>query len=69
MNEEMALRYTDSDMFLPLSADGIDEDSLLYIGDCAIGVALDDDYYLLINSKTDIDKQIIYDIFEILASN
>lgn len=69
MNEEMALRYTDSDMFLPLSADGFDEESLLYVGNSAIGVALDDDYYLLINSKTDIDEQIIYDIFEILASN
>jgi len=69
MNEEMALRYTDSDMFLPLSADGFDEESLLYVGDSAIGVALDDEYYLLINSRTDIDKQVIYDIFEILASN
>lgn len=66
MNEEMAQKYVESDMFLPLVTEGIEADRLLYSGDRAIGISVDEEYYLLINQRTDVDLQIIYDIFEIL---
>ena len=69
MQGEMAHRYADMDMFMPLSIDTEDKDNILYHGDVAIGIKLDDDYYFLINKKTDIDREIIYDIYEMLKKN
>ena len=66
MNDEMMQKYVESDMFLPLETEGIEADRILYSGDRAIGVSVDEEYYLLINQRTDIDLQIIYDIFDIL---
>lgn len=66
MREEMVQKYSALGMFLPLSVDGADTENLLYIGNDAVGILMDEDYYLLINAKTDIDLQIIYDIFDIL---
>ncbi|MBO5716283.1 MAG: hypothetical protein J6S23_07840 [Clostridia bacterium] len=64
MNEEMAKKYYEMDMFLPLQESGFEGD-LLYIDDKPIGVLIDEGYYLLINANLDVDLQIIYDIFEI----
>ena len=61
----MAKKYYEMDMFLPFSLDG----DLLYINGDAVGIMIFEDYYLLINKKTDIDKQIIYDIIDILLGN
>ena len=63
MNEEMAKKYYETDMFLPLETDGF-EGELLYIDGKPIGLLMDEGYYLLINAKVDVDLQIIYDIFE-----
>ena len=69
MREEIALKYADMDMFLPLTPDGVDGEDLLLFGESAVGIKLDGDYYFLINRKTDIDTEIIYDIYRILAEN
>ena len=66
MTAEMAKQYAEMDMFLPLQTDRAEED-LLYVGDDAVGVLIDENYYLLINAKTDVDLQIIYDIFDIFT--
>ncbi len=63
MNEEMAKKYYETDMFLPLQTDGF-EGELLYIDGKPIGLLMNEDYYLLINANADVDLQIIYDIFE-----
>ena len=65
MNEEMAKKYYEMDMFLPLQTDGFEGEDILYINDKAVGVLIDENYYLLINAKTDVDLQMIYDIFKI----
>ena len=66
MREEMVKKYADLGMFLPLSTEGVDTDNLLYCGNDAVGILIDEDYYLLINAKTDIALEIIYDILDIL---
>ncbi|MBR2381440.1 MAG: hypothetical protein IKA84_02980 [Clostridia bacterium] len=65
MNEETAKKYYEMDMFLPLCES--DFDDLLYINGNAVGALIDEGYYLLINEKSDVDLQIIYDIFEIFT--
>lgn len=65
MSAEMAENYVEMDMFMILSYDG--ENDLLYYGEKAIGILIYDNYYLLINQKTDIDLQVIYDIYDILT--
>ena len=65
MNEDMAKEYFEMDMFLPLNTDGFAEEDVLYINSKAVGLLIDEGYYLLINAKADVDLQIIYDIFEI----
>ena len=67
MKAEMAKEYSEIDMFLSLSVDGVDESDLLLVNDNAIGILICEDYYLLINAKTDIDLEIIYDIFDIFT--
>ena len=62
MKEETAKKYYEMDMFLPFSLDG----DLLYIDGNAVGIMIFEDYYLLINKKTDIDKKIIYDMIDLL---
>jgi len=66
MREDVVKEYLETDMFLPLSTDGIASADLLYYGDNAIGVLAFEDYYLLINNKTDVDEQIMYRIIDIL---
>lgn len=65
MTAEMAQKYFEMNMFLPLQIDIENEDDLLYSGEDAVGILIDESYYLLINAKTDVDVQIIYDIFDI----
>lgn len=60
--------YAEAEMFLTLTNHCFDESDLLYFENNAIGVLIDENYYLLINSKTEVDVQIIYDIFEILIN-
>mgnify|MGYP003293390888 CR=1 FL=1 len=55
-----------SDMFLTLSDRGIEYDDILYINNSAVGILVFDDYYFLINTRTDIGIEIIYDIVDIL---
>lgn len=69
MNEEMIEKYAELDMFLPLSDGGFDSDSLYYVGEYAVGVSIFEDYYLLINVKTDIELEIICDIIDILIES
>ena len=66
MNEETAKKYYEMDMFLSLEESGFEGDSLL-IDEKPIGLLISEDYYLLINAKSDVDLQIIYDIFEIFT--
>jgi len=69
MKEDVILKYIDMDIFLPLSTDFNNGKELLYVEDDAIGVPIYDEYYLLINKKTDVDLETIYDIFDILSEN
>jgi hypothetical protein len=67
MKAEMVKDYVELDIFSTLSVDRFDQEAILFIEENAVGVLISDDYYLLINAKTDIDIQMIYDIFDILA--
>lgn len=67
MNEEMAKKYAEMAIFMPVSTDGIDQEKLLFIDNDAVGILIDEGYYLLINIHTDIDLPIIYDIFNIFT--
>lgn len=66
MNEETVKKYLDMDMFLTLSDRGIENGDILYINDSAVGILIFDDYYFLINARTDIGMEIIYDIADIM---
>lgn len=68
MREEMVESYAEAGMFLTLTNHSFNESDLLYFENNAIGVLIDENYYLLINSKTEVDLQIIYDILEILIN-
>ena len=65
MDADMAQKYVEMGIFKTLSYDGDGE--LLHADGKAIGILIDENYYLLINDKTDIDLQIIYDIYDILV--
>lgn len=67
MTEEMAINYAESDMLLAISQSGYPKESLLYIGDTAVGLSIDNNYYLLINAKSAVDMQTVYHIYDILA--
>jgi hypothetical protein len=68
MREEKVESYAEAGMFLTLTNHGFNESDLLYFENNSIGVLIDQNYYLLINSKTEVDLQIIYDILEILIN-
>ena len=68
MQADLAKEYFEMGMFMPLSTDGQQKDRLLYNGEDAVGIKIDDNYYFLINAKTDVDTKIIYDIFDLLGS-
>lgn len=66
MTEEMALKYSEMDMFLPLDeAYVLGEDALIF-GDESVGISLDEKYYLLINRESDVDSTILYNIIDLL---
>ena len=66
MKEETVKKYLDMDMFLTFSDRGSEYDDILYINNSAVGILVFDDYYFLINARTDIGIEIIYDIVDIL---
>ena len=66
MQKDIALEYAEMDMFLQLSEGSIEGDDLLCVGDAKIGVLIENDHYFLINKKTDIDQEIIYNIYKML---
>ncbi len=69
MKEDVVKKYMDMDIFMPISSESQNSRELLYVENNAVGVQLNDEYYLLINKKTDVDLQKIYDIFDILCEN
>lgn len=69
MSEEMAAKYAEIDMFMPLTPHSAKEEDLLYLGGEAVGISVDGNYYLLVNSRASLDEQTIYDIIDILLSD
>ena len=69
MREELVQKYSELGMFLPLSTDIYNAEELLYIGSDAVGIAIFEDYYLLINAKTEVNSEIIYDILNLLIQS
>lgn len=69
MDAETAVKYSDMNMFLPVDTNRYSTYDMLYIDGKAIGILVNENEYLLINIKTDIDLQIIYDIIDILINN
>ena len=69
MDTLMAEKYSEMDMFLPIDIERYDAYDLLYSNGEAIGILVNENEYLLINVKTDVDLQIIYDIIDILLKN
>jgi len=67
MNAEMAMKYADMEIFMPVSTDGREKDELLRIGEEAVGILIAENYYFLINTRTDIDLKMIYDILDIFT--
>ena len=67
MTEELARKYLEMNMFLPLDyAAGAEE--ILTIDGEPVGLHLHGDYYLFINSESDFDTEILYDIFDIMRA-
>lgn len=66
MTEEMALKYSEMDMFLPLDEAYILGEDALIVGDESVGISLDEKYYLLINRESDVDSTILYNIIVLL---
>lgn len=69
MQKELVQEYADSGMFTSLSTDGIDIGDMLFIEEQAVGLLMVEDYYFLINARTDVDLEVIYGIYEILIDN
>jgi hypothetical protein len=67
MTEEVARKYSEMDMFLPLDY-GAGTDEILTIDGETVGLHLDGDYYLFINSESDFDTEILYDIFDMMRT-
>ena len=65
MTQDVALKYSDMDMFLPLD-EAYSLDNALAIGDSFVGISLDEKYYLLINRESDVDGSILYNIIDLL---
>lgn len=66
MTEEMALKYSEMDMFLPLDEAYVLGEDALIVGDESVGISLDEKYYLLINRESDVDSTILYNIIDLL---
>ena len=66
MTDEMALKYSEMDMFLPLDEAYVLGEDALIIGDSPVGISLDEKYYLLINRESDVDSTILYNIIDLL---
>ena len=69
MKEEVVKKYMEMDIFMTISSDFQSGKNFLYVENQAVGVQLDDEFYLLVNKKTNVDLKIIYDIFDILCEN
>ena len=69
MQKELVQEYADSGMFMSLSSNGANKEDMLYIEDKAIGLLIFEDYYFLINARSDVDLETIYGIYEILIDN
>ena len=69
MQKKLVQEYADTGMFMSLSANGAHKEDMLYIEDKAIGLLIFEDYYFLINEKSDVDLETIYGIYEILIDN
>jgi len=69
MERELVSEYAEAGMFLPLSDNGMPEEKLLYDGTDTIGFLLKENYYFLVNAKTDIDSEIIYEIYNMLIDD
>ena len=67
MTEEMAQKYSDMDMFQPLDY-GAGAEEILTVDGAPLGLHLHGDYYLFINSESDFDTEILYDIFDIMRA-
>ena len=66
MTDEMALKYSEMDMFLPLDEVYAHGDDVLIIGDESVGISLDEKYYLFINRESDVDSTTLYNIIDLL---
>ena len=66
MTEEMALKYSEMDMFLPLDEAYVLGEDALIVGDESVGISLDEKYYLLINRESDVESTILYNIIDLL---
>ena len=66
MTEEMALKYSEMDMFLPFDEAYVLGEDALIVGDESVGISLDEKYYLLINRESDVDSTILYNIIDLL---
>ena len=66
MTDEMALKYSEMDMFLPLDEVYVLGEDALIVGDGPVGISLDEKYYLLINRESDVDSTILYNIIDLL---
>ena len=69
MKKDMAEKYVDMDMFLPIPVDGDSAENILYLENCAVGILIFEDYYFLINNKSDVDFEVIYDIYDLIIEN
>ena len=50
MNEEMAKKYAEMAIFMPVSTDGIDQEKLLFIDNDAVGILIDENNRLLVQA-------------------
>ena len=66
MTDEMALKYSEMNMFLPLDEVYVLGEDALIIGDSPVGISLDKNYYLFINRESDVDSTILYNIIDLL---
>ena len=69
MKKELVQEYAATGMFMTLCSDGANQENMLFIEDQAVGILVFEDYYFLINEKSDVDLEIIYGIYEILIDN
>ena len=66
MQAEVAQKYVEMDIFMTID-DAAMGSQLFNANGNPIGILICENYYLLINSKTELDMQMIYDIYDILT--